>query len=87
MHIRNKDLNFDEFLKRVTEWTDTWSDEVTKKRIYWVMLLERAMMTIMLDLGASEWKEEEHDEKQALLENWKQFFNWLLEERVNIEQD
>jgi hypothetical protein len=41
------------------------------------------MMTIMLDLGASEWLEGEIDEKQALLKAWKELFGWVLKNKLN----
>ncbi|MEA3249870.1 MAG: hypothetical protein U9Q03_06000 [Patescibacteria group bacterium] len=83
MHIRDAFLSFEDFLNRVDAWTDIWPKRVTAEKVFWLMLLERAMMTIMLDLGASEWKEGEVDEKQALLDRWKDFFHWLVKEKLN----
>lgn len=87
MHLREKNLSFASFLKRVQDWCELWHegifehDPTTEKR-FWLLLLERSMLTIMLDLGASEWKEGEREEKQALLNCWKEFFDWIEEKKL-----
>lgn len=83
MQIRSASLSFDEFLERIMAWHDLWQEQITHERVFWLMLLDRSMHTIMLDLGASEWKTEETEEKQALLESWKMFFHWIIEEKLS----
>ncbi len=39
-------------------------------------------MTVMLDLGASEWKNSEIQKKQALLHAWQALFYRILEEKL-----
>ncbi|OGL94738.1 hypothetical protein A2348_02355 [Candidatus Uhrbacteria bacterium RIFOXYB12_FULL_58_10] len=83
MQIRDTSLTFSSFLDRVMTWVEIWPEEVAKDRNFWLMLLERSMLTIMLDLGASEWKDDEIEQKRALLESWKTFFNWLVENKLS----
>jgi hypothetical protein len=40
------------------------------------------MMTIMLDVGASEWKAEETQGREALLAAWKELLYWLVKEKI-----
>ena len=75
-------LTFDRFFERILAWVDLWPKDVTNERIFWLMNLERSMLTIMLDLGASEWSPEETDQKQALLESWKRYFVWIVENKL-----
>ena len=82
MHIQNASLPFEEFLTRVMAWVHLWPKEITNSQAFWFLLLERSMLTIMLDLGASEWKNDEKKEKQALLESWKLFFHWIVENKM-----
>lgn len=83
MQIRDTSLTFSNFLDRVMTWVEIWSEEITKDRNFWLLLLERSILTIMLDLGASEWKDDEVEQKRALLESWKTFFNWLVENKLS----
>lgn len=88
MHIRDENLTFQSFLERMESWCAVWREglvdhDPTNRKAFWLRLLERAMMTFMLDLGASEWKEEEKAQKQALLECWKEFFYWIVEEKLS----
>lgn len=83
MQIRDTSLTFPNFLDRIMTWVEIWPEEVTEDRNFWLMLLERSILTIMLDLGASEWKDDEVEQKQALLESWKTFFNWLVENKLS----
>jgi hypothetical protein len=39
----------------------------------------------MLDMGASEWKDEEKEQKRALLNCWKEFFCWIMEEKLTFK--
>ncbi|MDO8583584.1 MAG: hypothetical protein Q7R83_00195 [bacterium] len=87
MHIQDKNLSFSTFLERVDNWCDIWREDIfdhdpTRRKSFWLRLLERSMLTVMLDLGASEWKEEERQEKQALLSCWQQFFYWIEENKL-----
>lgn len=87
MHIRDKNLTFEIFLARVNRWvklgvTELYDYDPSTKKQYWVNLLSFTMNTIMLDLGASEWKENETEEKQTLLNCWKEFFSWIIENRL-----
>ncbi len=86
MHLRNKNLIFAEVLERINAWGSEWKNEIydfnpLERRQYWFNLLERAIMTIMLDLGASEWLSDEIAEKQSLLEAWQELFNWIIKEK------
>jgi len=83
MQIRDASLSFKQFLARVITWFDLWQKDISNERAFWLMLLDRSMYTIMLDLGASEWKAEEANQKQALLESWKIFFNWIIENKLS----
>jgi len=83
MHFRKKDLNLDEVLERINSWGKLWEDNLYNHNPlntdqYWFNLLERAMVTIMLDLGASEWKKEEEKELTSLLNVWQELFNWIV---------
>jgi hypothetical protein len=69
MWYRDSSLTFDIFLKRVLAWVELFSKGITdndpsQSPQFWFNLLERSMNTIMLDLGASEWKEDERAEKR-----------------------
>ncbi|SRR3989339_764504 len=81
MHIRDTHVTLEAFIARVNAWVEMWGEE-TLGRDFWYILLQQSMTTIMLDLGASEWLEDEIKEKQALLDVWKQFFNWLIEYKM-----
>ncbi len=82
MQIRDASLTFDVFLERIMAWHDLWAIDDANERAFWLMLFDRAHSTIMLDLGASEWKEGETAQKQALLECWEQLFHWILKEKL-----
>jgi hypothetical protein len=86
MHLRDKRLVLDDVLERIKQWGNQWQNDLydhnpTKTTQYWFNLLERAMMTLMLDLGASEWKKGEEDEKQALLNVWQELFMWIVKNK------
>ncbi len=81
MHIRDKHLTLEMFVSRVHAWVGMYGEEVLGKS-FWYILLQQAITTIMLDLGASEWAENEFEEKQALLKVWKEFFHWLIEHKL-----
>jgi hypothetical protein len=86
MQVRDKNFIFTDFLGMVNRWGALWATELydhdpTTNQQYWINLLAFAMNTIMLDLGASEWKEGEQEEKAALLTCWKEFFNWLIKNK------
>lgn len=89
MHIRDKNLTFQAFLKRVEDWCAVWREGVfdhdpSARRAFWLRLLERAMLTVMLDLGASEWKEGEKEEKETLLRCWKELFSWIEKNKLQV---
>jgi len=82
---QKRNYPFKAFLKRIQEWTELWSKDLyshnpSTKQQYWFNLLERAMMTVMLDLGSSEWKGNE-EQTRAVFENWKKFFWWLVKDK------
>jgi len=86
MHVRDKNFTFNDFLAIVNRWsalgsTELYDHDPTTNQQYWINLLAFAMNTIMLDLGASEWEEEEKPAKQNLLERWKEFFEWIIENK------
>jgi len=88
MHIRNENLEFKDFLTIVNKWGDVWKNDLydhdpTATKEYWFHFLTRAVLTIMLDLGSSEWKRGEKKSKKALLNNWKEFFDWLIETKLS----
>src|SRR3990167_4640133 len=87
MHIRDKNLTFDKFLDVVNRWVNLGSTELydhdpSTKPQYWINLFSFAMNTIMLDLGASEWKENEIQERELLLDCWKKFFDYIAKEKL-----
>lgn len=82
---KKQNYPFGGFLKRVKKWTSFWSKDLynhnpADKQQYWFNLLERATMTIMLDLGSSEWRGDK-TQNQKLFENWKRFFWWVVKEK------
>ncbi len=81
MHIRDKNLTLEIFVSRVNEWVGMYGEEILGKN-FWYILLQQTTTTIMLDLGASEWEENEFEEKQTLFEVWKKFFNWLIKHKL-----
>lgn len=86
MHVRDRALSLADVISRIDAWSEQWHEglfaaDPTRTAQYWFNLLERAMLTIMLDLGASEWKEEEEEEKQALLKVWEELFWWIVEKK------
>ena len=86
MHIHNDNLTFKDFLNTVERWNLLWSSglydhDPTAQSFYWDGLLKFAMNTIMLDLGASEWKKGDEKSKQALLNCWQEFFLWILKNK------
>lgn len=88
MSIRNADLELDDMLNVINAWNKEWQAGVfdhdpAETAQYWFNLLERAMLTIMLDLGASEWTPNEKMEKAALLSVWVGLFNWIAKNKFN----
>ena len=88
MHIRDENITLNDVIERINAWGNQWQNNLydhdpTKTLQYWFNLLERSMVTIMLDLGASEWKENERDEKQALLNAWQDLFRWIIKNKIS----
>ena len=86
MQVRNRDFSFDDFMEIVHHWNELWSTELYDhnpilEQQYWISLLGFAMNTIMLDLGSSEWIDGEKEEKATLLKRWKDFFEWIIENK------
>jgi len=85
MGIRDTDVSSDDLLLRVDRWAEMWKrvmgEDPRERESFWFLILERAMMTTMLDLGASEWTEDEIKTKQALLNAWKRLFETIAEDR------
>jgi hypothetical protein len=83
MGIRDKNVSADDVMERVYRWAESWKDvmqeDPLERPLFWFLVLERSMMTVMLDLGASQWLEGEIQEKQALLNAWKDLF-WKIRE-------
>jgi hypothetical protein len=81
MGIRDKNVSADDVMERVHRWAESWKDVMQEDPLdyplFWFLVLERSMMTVMLDLGASQWLEGEVQEKQALLNAWKDLF-WKI---------
>jgi hypothetical protein len=86
MGIRDIRISREDLLSRIDRWIQLWKEienvDLSEKRTFWFSILERSMMTTMLDLGASEWRDSEVQEKQALLDAWKDTFYWILEEKI-----
>jgi len=87
MHIRDKNLKLNDVLDRLSAWESEWSDDLfdynpADRPQYWFNLLERAAMVIMLDLGASEWTENEKEEKAILLSVWQELFVWIIDNKL-----
>jgi hypothetical protein len=88
MHIRNRDLKLSDIIKRINSWGLQWRKELydhdpTVQKQYWFNLLERAVTTVMLDLGSSEWPENEIKEKRRLLKIWQELFDWIIEKKFS----
>ncbi len=85
MGIRDRHVSQDDLTNRIGRWIQLWIEieavDLREKPSFWFSMLERSMMTVMLDLGASEWKDSEVKEKQALLMAWKNLFYWILTEK------
>ena len=78
MGIRNPGVTGEDILVRADTWAGVLGrvtgENPRETALFRFLILERAMMTVMLDLGASEWSEEEARAKQALLLAWKDAF-------------
>ena len=87
MHIRDSDYSLDKALKRIESWNSFWQNNIydhnpIDTEYYWINLLERSMLTTMLDIGSSEWPKQEKAEMQALLNTWKDLFYWIFENKL-----
>lgn len=86
MHIQDSKVGIEDFQRVVNRWSEigmsVYGDDLCEHQQYWFNLLERAITTIMLDLGSSEWKEEEVQNREALLVAWKSLFRWLVKEKM-----
>jgi hypothetical protein len=87
MDLRNPAVTMQDLLREIHRWSSLGSDvfgtDIQMHKQYWFNLLERSMMTIMLDLGSSEWKPDENRSKEALLRAWVDLFHWLMNEKLN----
>ncbi len=85
MGIRDTQVTREVLSTRIERWIQLWREiesvDLNEMQSFWFSILERAMMTAMLDLGSSEWKDSEANEKQALLSAWQKLFYWILEEQ------
>ncbi len=85
MGIRDTKVHLQDILAHVNRWSDLWQRvqgvDPRTDQFFWFLILERSMMTVMLDLGASEWSNEERQQKQILLNVWKELFQWLVKEK------
>lgn len=81
MGIRNTSVTVKDLSIHVDRWAEIWKkvmdEDPRTSRFFWFLILERSMMTVMLDLGASEWLDGEAAEKQTLLNVWKELF-WFV---------
>lgn len=86
MGIRDMRVTREYLSKRIERWIQLWREiemvDLNEKPTFWFSLLERSMMTVMLDLGSSEWQNPEIQEKQALLNAWRELFYWILEKKL-----
>lgn len=87
MHIRDENLTFEIVRQRIEDWNDCWRQQFGENNIDMEQLcfnmLERAVTTIMLDLGASNWLVHEKVELQKLLEVWQEIFDWIIKEKFS----
>ena len=87
MGIRNTSVMVKDLLVRVDRWAEIWEkvmgEDPRTSHFFWFLILERSMMTVMLDLGASEWLEGEIEEKRALLNAWKELFWFVVKNKLN----
>lgn len=87
MHVNTENFSFDNFLQIVKNWCQLFSQDLfdldlTQTREFWLLLLERAILTCMIDLGASEWLSGEERIKENLLLRWQEFFDWILKNKL-----
>jgi len=87
MHVNIENFSFPDFLESINKWCELLKDDIfdhdpTQTKQFWALLLERAMLTCMLDLGASEWPENQIKIKENLLNCWQEFFYWILENKL-----
>jgi len=87
MHVGDKDFGLDKILYRIEEWSKVFQrvvkdSNLSEDKRYWFNLLQRAMATVMLDLGACEWKHGKEAELEALLKSWEELFYWIIEEKL-----
>lgn len=85
MGIRDPQVTRADLGARIQRWIQLWREikviDLNEKQTFWFSILERSMMTVMLDLGSSEWKNSEVREKQALLKAWQELYYWILKEK------
>lgn len=85
MGIHDACVTREDLRLRIERWIQLWraieNVDLTENQTFWFSILERSMMTTMLDLGSSEWTDAEVQEKQALLTAWQKLFYWILEEK------
>lgn len=81
MGIRDVNVTCEQLIERIGRWQKLWENiqdnDPDQDKVFWFGILERSMMTTMLDLGASEWADAEKEQKQALLNAWKDLFHWV----------
>ncbi|MFA5129427.1 MAG: hypothetical protein WC477_00740 [Patescibacteria group bacterium] len=84
MGIRDIDVRMQDMLVRIDEWAEIWQRvtgiDPREHDLFYFLILERSMMTVMLDLGASEWTGDEIEAKQALLNAWEELFAHLAKQ-------
>ena len=87
MHIRDVSYTFEQLLKYVEEWLAAYRDIPVAKqdkdfeRKMSILLLERTMGAILVDLGANDFYEQEENKSyfRHLLDLHQQLFNHLAE--------
>ena len=87
MHVDIADFSFDNFLKVVENWCQLFSQDIldhdpTQTKQFWALLLERSVLTCIIDLGASEWPNGQEKIKANLLNCWQEFFYWVLKNKL-----
>ena len=88
MYQIRDDIDFNEVKKIINNWTKLWSTDIfdsppDRHEQYWFNLIERAVLTVMLDLGVSQWKKDELKAKEKLLFAWEEIFYWIAQSKFS----
>lgn len=87
MHIEDKKVTLYDLIQRINDWIKAFSQTLPeynfdKSELFWLGLLERSALVVMLDLGSSEWKSGTEEVDEALLNSWKDLFYWIIDNKL-----